>query len=123
MDGHKINSDQTIHPSVHFCPLIQGQLADATGPGVKARHPSPQQHSPAAPGVSQAQKGYLIPPASPGSAAGPPPSRMCLENLQRRRPGGILTRTTSAESFPCGGAAALLQSNQTGVMTTARIRP
>jgi len=30
------------------------------------------------------QKGYIIPPASPGSALGPPPRRTCPENLQRK---------------------------------------
>ena len=29
------------------------------------------------------QRGHIIPPASHGSAPGPPPSRMCSENLQR----------------------------------------
>jgi len=56
-------------------PLIRGRVAEATGPVGKPWHLSPQAFT--------GQKGHIISPASPGSALGPPPSRMCLENLQR----------------------------------------
>ena len=39
-----------LTPSIHFHPVIQSQVAEATGPGEKPRLPSPEKHSSAPPG-------------------------------------------------------------------------
>lgn len=69
---------------IHFLPLIHSQVAEATGPRKKPRHPSPQRHFPACPGESKAfpnQRGCISPPTSPLTSLGPPISGTCLEHL------------------------------------------
>ena len=69
----------SIHP---FSSAYPRSGCEATGPGEKPRHPSLQLLV-GDPEGFPGQKGHIIPPASPGSALGPPPSRTCPENLQR----------------------------------------
>jgi len=53
------------------------------------------------------QKGYIIPPASSGSAPGSPSSRTCLKNLQReatRRHPNQMPKPPQLTLFRCRGA-------------------
>ena len=52
-DVHIVWERTELLQSIHYLLLIHGRVTEATGPGVKPRHPSPQQHSPAPPGGSE----------------------------------------------------------------------
>ena len=96
-----------------FNPLIQSRIAE----GNRSRRGTQTLRSPATlssspwgiPRCSPGQKGHIISPASPGSAPGPPPSRMCSENLRREVTKTHPCQMPEADYFRCGGAAALLR--------------
>ena len=71
-------AEEDFHPSILFRPLVRGRR------GNRSRRETQTPFSPVT--LSSYSWGILrriIPPASPGSAPGPPLSRTCPENLQR----------------------------------------
>ena len=74
---------KSIHPSIHFRPLIRGRVAGAAAWAGTPRLPSPRTLPPALPKVFPGQLSDIVTPACPRSSSGSPPSGTCQEHLPR----------------------------------------